>query len=137
MFLAAWAITLRSLMVLTVRAIPYAVWRPLLRASLRCPASSVGPRSGDLGRLLRAIQTTDRVVPGGRCLDRALTAWLLVRHRGGSRVRLGVAWKTPGELFAHACLEVDGRIVVGQPTCELALLPQAPNARISNEERPG
>lgn len=90
---------------------PLSPWRPVLVAALR------GSRPGvrDLSyaaAVLSAIANTERFVPLGRCLGRALTGWLLLRRYVPTRLRVDVAWRGNRELLAHACLEVDGVALV-------------------------
>lgn len=113
-FLTARAALLRALLTAVTGILPYRLWRPLLRASLRGGVPSY-PEFRYLDPVLEAVANTDRFLPLGRCLERSLTAWLMLRRHVPSRVRLSVAWRAPGDPFAHACLEVDGRIVLGQP----------------------
>lgn len=75
------------------------------------------------------MERTDRWTPAGRCLERSLTAWLLLRRTVPCRVRLGVGWKSRGNPFAHACLEADGRIVYGEWAGDLSLLDTAASER--------
>ena len=75
-----------------------------------------------LDLIVRCMERTDRWAPAGRCLERSLTAWLLLRRRAPCRVRLCVGWKSPGNPFGHACLEVEGRILFGEPSGSLAFL---------------
>lgn len=128
-FLTAWAAFLRALLAGIIRTLPYRLWRPLLRASLRIQLPSARPDVGVIDSVISCVSRTDRMVPLGRCLERSLTAWLLLRRHVPCRVRLGVAWKSRGDPFAHACLEVDGRIVFGQPVADLALLEVEPGER--------
>jgi len=55
-----------------------------------------------------------RVVPGATCLPQALAAEALLK-RGGlpADLRIGVMKGASGKLLAHAWVESDGRIVVG------------------------
>jgi Transglutaminase-like superfamily len=112
-FLTLRAAILRSALAATFRTLPYRLWRPLILSALKlsAPAKTDARR---VERVLRCVHRTDGSAPG-RCLDRTVTAWLLMRHDAVCRVRLGVALKAPGDPFAHAALEVDGRIVFGEP----------------------
>ncbi len=77
--------------------------------------SATGDASPDGARQVRrAMSRAARTLPGSRCLARALAALLLLR-RGGSPARLvlGVAPDAGCTLRAHAWVESDGFIVVG------------------------
>jgi Transglutaminase-like superfamily len=64
-----------------------------------------------------AISVAKRFIPKGNCLPQALAAESLLT-RGGFPVelRIGVAKKDDGRLEAHAWVESDGRLVVGDLT---------------------
>ncbi len=55
-------------------------------------------------------------MPGGaKCLARALTTQVLLNRQGYlPDLRIGVAKATAGQLEAHAWVEYQGRIVIGQ-----------------------
>jgi hypothetical protein len=66
------------------------------------------------GRIAWAANAVDSRLPHSTCLTRALAASLLFTlHGHPATVRLGVA-RDDGELAAHAWLESDGRIVIGE-----------------------
>ncbi len=55
------------------------------------------------------------LVPAATCLTQALTAQTVLSRRGhDSRLRIGVAKDTQGNLEAHAWVECDGTVVVGE-----------------------
>lgn len=69
----------------------------------------------DADKIVRMVSIASRYVPGtSGCLPRALTAQMLLARRGyDSTVRIGV--RKPGdELDAHAWLEIDGRVLIGE-----------------------
>jgi hypothetical protein len=76
------------------------------------------PRTGraaleDPGRLAWAVETVARSVPRATCLTQALAADALLRRSGRSpHLRIGVA-RDAGALEAHAWIELDGRVLVG------------------------
>ena len=62
----------------------------------------------------RIITVASRLAPRATCLTQALTAQVLVsRHGYEARLYIGVAKDREGRLEAHAWVESDGRIVVG------------------------
>lgn len=61
-----------------------------------------------------AVRRASRLVPGATCLPRALATRVMLERRGiPNALRFGVAKSAAGELEAHAWIEVDGRVVVG------------------------
>jgi hypothetical protein len=120
-FLTLRAVLLRSLLAAVFKLLPYRLWRPVILSALK-PSSPAKTDARRVERVLSAVHRSDGIAPG-RCLERTTTAWLLMRHDAVCRVRLGVALKSPGDPFAHAALEVDGRIVFGEPNqTEFAML---------------
>lgn len=119
----------RVLVATATRFAPYALWRGLLLRSMRPPAQFVQPDRAYRELVIRCIERTDRRVPVGRCLERSLTAWLLLHRRASCRLLLAAGWKSHGDPFAHACLELDGQIVFGEPNSNLAVLEKAPSER--------
>jgi hypothetical protein len=88
--------------------------RALVRESGR---RSVGPhRAGALpvDRIAWAVQAVSRFVPGATCLTQALSGQVLLARRGyRTRLHIGVAKSSRDQLAAHAWLECDGRVVLG------------------------
>lgn len=61
-----------------------------------------------------AVQTVSRRVPGASCLTQGMATQVLLGRLGEqSELCLGVARSTGGRLEAHAWVEIDGRIVIG------------------------
>lgn len=55
-------------------------------------------------------------VPDSTCLRRALVLYALLTHRGfDARVLIGAARATDDKLEAHAWLECEGKILLGEP----------------------
>jgi len=84
-----------------------------------CPARS---EPGFVERVISAVERTEKYLPAGRCLERALTAWLLLHRRINCTLRLGVALSGNGQPFAHAWLEADGVVLIGTHANPLAAL---------------
>jgi len=62
----------------------------------------------------RRVRRATRLVPRATCLSQAITARLLLARGGrASQVRFGVMAPTGGSLDAHAWLECDGEVVIG------------------------
>lgn len=70
---------------------------------------------GDPDRIARAVRTARRRLPAApACLGTAVVARaMLAAHGHPSDLRIGVARPGSGELEAHAWVERDGRVLVG------------------------
>jgi hypothetical protein len=77
------------------------------------PKSSI---SRPASRLIWAVEAVARILPGDtKCLARALAAQaLLLRHNYPAKVRLGVAKDAEGNFEAHAWVESEGKVAIGQ-----------------------
>lgn len=65
-------------------------------------------------RIVWAVRTANRRVPGTTCLVRAMTTQVLLRRRGiPASLRIGVAKDDVGGFRAHAWLESGGRVLIG------------------------
>ena len=68
----------------------------------------------DLRRVRWAVGAASRLLPGTRCLAQALAGQVVLARRGvPTRLRIGVG-RSSGEVSAHAWLERDGRVVLGE-----------------------
>ena len=66
-------------------------------------------------RIAWALHHAKRLVPGASCLPQALAAeTLLVRSGHTADLRIGVRKTGPDSIEAHAWVEVDGKVVVGE-----------------------
>jgi hypothetical protein len=68
-----------------------------------------------LGDLIWAVNCSSRYMPGGaKCLARALTTKVIMHHQGYvPELKIGVAKSNQGGLEAHAWVEYEGCIVIG------------------------
>ena len=106
---------------LGLRLLPFPTLRQCLArfgTAMSAPQSHrpIPPDRTNLNRIIAAIHLSSRHMPGGaKCLARALTAQVLTRCCGyAPQLRLGVAKTASGQLEAHAWLEVQGEIAIGQ-----------------------
>lgn len=79
-----------------------------------------------------AVGVARRVVPAATCLVQALAADRMLRARGVvAELKIGVPPHASGEFEAHAWLEWEGRVVVGdrEDLARFALLPDLPRER--------
>ncbi len=105
MRLGLWLLPFRVLLGWVERSsqISVAGWKSLVDGSLT------------VGDLIWAVNCSSRYMPGGvKCLARALTTKLLMEHQGYvPELKIGVAKSPQGSLEAHAWIEHEGHIVIG------------------------
>ncbi len=99
--------------------LPFSGQRGLLTRLSQAPAAG---RQADLSlpeRVGRAIATASGYVPKTTCLTQALAAQALLK-RGGfpAHLRLGVGRDAKGRFQAHAWVENDGRVIIGDSELE-------------------
>lgn len=64
-----------------------------------------------------AVQMCSRCVPYASCLTQALAARTLLGLRGqSSELKIGVGRDEDGKFMAHAWVEIDGKIIIGELT---------------------
>ena len=67
-----------------------------------------------LEKVIWAVNATSRYIPRSTCLTRALTSKILLdRYHYSTTIMIGVS-KNEGEFEAHAWLEYEGEIVLGE-----------------------
>lgn len=73
------------------------------------------PERASADRVVWAVRTTSRYVPAASCLTQALAAHTLLDRRGlENELRIGVARNERREFEAHAWIEIDGEVVLGE-----------------------
>lgn len=98
-----------------LRVLPFETLRRLLGRLAR--SRSTGPRSDAIpGRTLWAIEAAGRQFPRiGTCLTQALASHVLLGRQGCiSNLRIGVTRDANGVFIAHAWLEKDGVVLIGE-----------------------
>lgn len=95
--------------------LPFRTVRRWLTKPVEGNAPRVGAPQGSIDRIVWAVVVASNYVPGTRtCLPRALAAQtLLTRHGYEACLRIGVVKGTAGEFKAHAWVENQGIIVIG------------------------
>jgi Transglutaminase-like superfamily len=79
----------------------------------RVGARRTGP-ADEPERIGRNITAMSRYIPGASCLTQALAAQVLLQQDGFTpKMRIGVARGELGEFKAHAWIECNGQIIVG------------------------
>ena len=124
----------RSLLLLAATRValwvlPFQTVRRLLARTARPKPAARTPTE----RITWAIGVAQRVIPSATCLPQALVGEALLTRAGHRfELRIGVAKTPEGGLHAHAWIESDGRVVVGelvQGLSEFTRLPPLPGAR--------
>ncbi|MEH2154982.1 lasso peptide biosynthesis B2 protein [Nostoc sp.] len=70
-----------------------------------------------IDKIIWAVEVSSHYMPGVKCLARALTCQVFMsRHGYTSNLCIGVAKGEEGELKAHAWLENQGQVVIGNVT---------------------
>jgi hypothetical protein len=91
-------------------SLPFKRWRPLLTRG-----APTRTRTSTPPEIALAVDRARRGVPGVyKCLPVAYTGHLLLhRHGHASTVQVGVARDAAGKVEAHAWVESDGRVLIG------------------------
>jgi hypothetical protein len=112
--LVAGAVLALSAVRFALIALPFATVRGIVARRYRRLDDK--PSRPALERVTWAIEAASHYVPGGsNCLVRALASeYVLGRCGYPSELKIGVAKSAAGELAAHAWLESDGRVVIGE-----------------------
>lgn len=70
---------------------------------------------GEITRIVHSVVSVSRFVPHATCLTQALAASLLMRFSGQDcELKIGVTKDDASRLIAHAWLEKDGQIILGE-----------------------
>jgi len=94
--------------------VPFSVLLALLRAWRERHSSRRALEQKSVKRALWGIRVMSPHVPGATCLTQALAALTLLGHSGQpASLRFGIARQEGGELTAHAWVETEGKIVMG------------------------
>jgi hypothetical protein len=91
----------------------------VLRGARFCAERLRSRRPTDAGRVVNAVHRALPLTLRASCLTQALAGWImLTRHGAEGRIRIGVAsgekdGPQPGGFKAHAWLEAEGRVILG------------------------
>jgi hypothetical protein len=94
-----------------------AVYQQIMKvASLLAQINAKAVKQIEIARLRWAIEAVSRRLPyPPKCLARALTMQVLLRWQGyPNQIQIGVAKNQSGQLEAHAWVESNGKVVIGQ-----------------------
>jgi len=101
---------------ITLWAVRLELWLLPWRIVSRPPARHKDLSATPVERWSAAIRIVSRFVPSATCLAQALALRrLLARNGRVSVLSLGVRNPPGGRLQAHAWLEADGRVILGDP----------------------
>lgn len=82
---------------------------------LRAWAGRIERGTKPLDRIVWAVRTASRRVPGTTCLGSALTLQRMLSMQGyASELCIGVACESPKGIVAHAWLVHEGRVLIGE-----------------------
>jgi hypothetical protein len=95
--------------------LPFQVLMRVVGAACKSNIQSILPSSSPIESVVWAVEGISRHMPGHtKCLARALTTKVLLHQQGyASNLQIGVAKSDNGSLEAHAWIEYEGRIVIG------------------------
>jgi Transglutaminase-like superfamily len=95
------------------------------------PKHTLPPQQSDVNRIVWATEAAVRRLPWiGTCLTQALTAHVLLGRIGyDTNLRIGVTRDDAGEFVAHAWLEKDDEVVIGELGEELQRYTPFPTLR--------
>jgi Transglutaminase-like superfamily len=95
--------------------LPFRVLLKLQTKMMSLIHQTSNPTPVDLGKIITCVNLATRYMPGGaKCLARALTTQVLMHHYNYSgELRIGVAKSTTGSLEAHAWIEHQGQVIIG------------------------
>lgn len=112
------------LWILPFKRLVWLIERTALRSARLAPVHLAEARNREIAW---AITTAARYAPRSRCLTQALAAqWLFAWFGSPTLLRIGVAKATDKALVAHAWLESEGRVILGEEALEaeeFAVLP--------------
>lgn len=86
------------------------------KITARVNSSSPRPKDFQMVRKVAScVRRVSRYVPASSCLAQALATQVLLAHQGQiSNLRIGVTKGSEGDFKAHAWVESDGKIIIGQ-----------------------
>jgi hypothetical protein len=93
--------------------LPFRVLRQVVKS---LTAVRPAPQQISINQVVWAVEVASGYMPGGvKCLARALTTQILLSRRGYStELRIGVAKNQQGQLEAHAWVESQGSVIIGE-----------------------
>jgi hypothetical protein len=94
--------------------LPFQTLRALAAEMGKRPIGTRRPNSLPADRVAWAVRAVSQFIPRASCLTQALAGQILLARRGYStRLRIGVTKRSQEGLEAHAWLECEGQVVLG------------------------
>ena len=111
-------LTLLTAIRLGLWLLPFRILLKLIRKISQAVSQPQTTSQASISTIVWAVNVASRCMPGGaKCLARALTTQVLMSQHGYSpELRIGVAKAEAGNLEAHAWIEHQGRVVIGNLT---------------------
>ncbi len=107
------ALAIVTTMRVALWVLPFGRLRAAIRRVPPHPRSSTHPPRG-ADRIAWSVASAALFVPKASCLTQALAAEMLLRRAGlPADLRIGVATDAAGALEAHAWIESEGRVLIG------------------------
>jgi hypothetical protein len=101
--------------------------RRYLAKAERRPASKLKGGTLEINKIIWAVAVASRYVPVATCLTQALAGQVLLKqHCAPALLRIGVMKNQRGALQAHAWIESQGQVVIGNVP-DLALFTELPS----------
>jgi hypothetical protein len=98
-----------------LRLVPFRFIRKSLARRLSTGVGRGPVNWAEIHKIVRSVNFFSRFHPFASCLSKALAALLLIKHNGEHAVlKIGVAKDDDQNFMAHAWLETNGRIVIGE-----------------------
>ncbi len=99
---------------LGLRLLPFQTSRRLLARMVPPTSELQKVDQVPIDQVIWAVTVASRYVPAATCLARAMAMQVLLSHRGHpASLRIGVARSEAGEFQAHAWVECQRRVVIG------------------------
>ena len=99
---------------LGLRALSFQTMQRLLIGTRQKTVGVYHPDQPSASRIVWAVRVASRYVPAATCLPQALAVRILLKQQGyPARLHIGVAKVESAQLEAHAWVESQGRVVVG------------------------
>lgn len=99
---------------LGLRLLPFSSWRHRLGDTADAAATPAGTSRQPAERIAWAVGAASSYVPGATCLVQAVVARsMMVRQGFPAQVRIGVRVGETSRVEAHAWLELDGQVILG------------------------
>jgi hypothetical protein len=102
--------------------LPYRSFRRVYALQPDVPVDGRSADAATARRIARAVRRAARVIPGATCLPQSVAAQQMLMRRGySSTLRISAGWEL-GRFTAHAWLETDRGMLIGDETVA-SLLP--------------